>query len=514
VGWFSPDTGGSVTVFDTVSGMELATWPAQSGVTWDMDFSDDGQYLVVAAFSFENGGVARLHDPLTGDAIGPLLGGGLKTAPVVAYDDSFGGSAILGEFDGGVTRWWTIEEYGPAQVTRHDGSVNDVTVSKDGRIVVSVGSDGMLRMVNTENLQMIGAPMLAVGGETVELGPDGRLLVWGGSDGAIRFWEIRDTPLVGHVGANAAGVVALAYSPTGELLASGDLNEIRLWDTSTREELGQPVGSFNGALDFSPDGRILAFTSDKSVSLWDVQEGRPFADDLSFVSQGFDDLEFSPDGQLLAVSRGEEARIWTTGDWRLQTNAITSSGGIAAVAFSPDGEFLVTGDRQGSVSIWDTTRWNELDRVRLPSSLPVNDLAVSPDGSTIAAATAGHIQLIGTTGFGIVGSPLVGRSDAVVFSPDSSLLASVGDALVIWDVAERERIGADRAGTRAVAISPDGAELAVASEAPDGAVRLWSGLARLEHLACEIAGRNLTAQEWTDFGPTDMEFNKTCPEHP
>jgi WD40 repeat protein len=144
--------------------------------------------------------------------------------------------------------------------------------------------------------------------------PDGNLLAVPG-DGTIKLWdtvtrEQRDCLQVPWARAGVR-ILAVAFSPLGNLLAAGGVNRgVRLWDLAKREE-GPPLpGSKSvtfSSVDFSPDGRIVAGICQAAVKFWDVERRQELA------ALGFDervrDLAFSPDGQLLATARGT-VRLW------------------------------------------------------------------------------------------------------------------------------------------------------------------------------------------------------------
>ncbi len=106
----------------------------------------------------------------------------------------------------------------------------------------------------------------------------------------------------------------------------------------------------------------------------------------------------------------------------------------------------------------------------------VHDVAVSPDGTILAAGASG-IQLWNLRTREQIGEPLgSGAAFSVEFSPDGATLASgTGSTIRFWDVKTRQPIGEPLEGHEGpvlgVAISPDGATLASASN--DSTVRLW-----------------------------------------
>ncbi|MFG3552596.1 WD40 repeat domain-containing protein [Streptomyces sp. NPDC047725] len=284
-----------------------------------------------------------------------------------------------------------------------------------------------------------------------------------------------------------AGLVyAVAFSPDGSLLAAGSHDgTVRLWDTTTRTPLGQPLTGHNGlvyTVAFSPDGSLLATGShDGTVRLWDTTTrtvGQTLTDNLGPVTS----VAFSPDGSLLATgSHDGTLRLWdTTTRTPAGPPPSAHSKPVHAVAFSPDGSLLATGSRDGTVRLWDTTTRTPVGRPLTDNHGPTPVVAFSPNGSLLATGHYDHtLGLWDTAAHTPVGQPLTGHSKpvvAVAFSPDGSLLAtgSYDQTVRLWDTATRavgQPLTGHRGRVQAVAFSPDGSLLATGSR--DGTVQLW-----------------------------------------
>jgi WD40 repeat protein len=163
-----------------------------------------------------------------------------------------------------------------------------------------------------------------------------------------------------------------------------------------------------------------------------------------------------------------------------------------AIAISPDGRTLVTGDTSysalGEARLWDLENGERL--ASLPGHRgPVVALAFSSDGRTLAAAVGldklGRLPEVRLWDVArrevlhILGGDSR-PSRVVAFSPDGRVLAAGGEdgTVRLWDVAngrQKERIRANRGWVSSVAFSSDGRWLAIGGSAGPFNLRLWVG---------------------------------------
>jgi len=168
------------------------------------------------------------------------------------------------------------------------------------------------------------------------------------------------------------------------------------------------------------------------------------------------------------------------------TQVLTINDGIPAsvnaVAFSPNGQFLVSGGDDKIVRLWDVNAGRSLSAVQEHSDA-INAIAFSPDGKIIASASSDRtiilwevtsqqtLQAIAT---------FTGHQRAVkslAFSPNGELLASGSwdKTIKLWHIPQQREVATLVGHTlqvTAVAFSPDGKFLASASF--DRTARLWN----------------------------------------
>jgi WD40 repeat protein/serine/threonine protein kinase len=185
--------------------------------------------------------------------------------------------------------------------------------------------------------------------------------------------------------------------------------------------------------EFIPDGKVLS--EGKSALPPKPADGKVLPDPLAAIRAG------EPLNPLALVIR--PAEIAGLQSWTLETRA--HRGIVHAVAFSPDGRWLASGDAAGTIRLWHPETGN-LARALVGQVRSVTCLAWSPDGKLLAAGSSdeGVARLWQVESGSIVGTfhfrPAY-RS-YLAWSPDGSMLASIdGDTCVrVWEVSTRHEL--------------------------------------------------------------------------
>jgi tRNA A-37 threonylcarbamoyl transferase component Bud32 len=280
-------------------------------------------------------------------------------------------------------------------------------------------------------------------------------------------------------------VMAVAFAP-GLLAAGGAEKRIRLWSLPDGRAL-EPLEALSGkieALAVSPDGRSLAAVTEDpddadapaEAVLWDLP-GRKVRLRLDGHPAAVNAVAFSRDGRRIATGdRRGTLRVWDAGDGRLLHERKAHQGSIRAVAFGPSGG-LATASWDRSVRLWEADGRERAEFRGFQQG--VWALAVSPDGTRLATGDSeGKVRLwdVGRPGKPLAEGRHAKEVSSVAFAPSGKRLVSGSwdRKVTVWDVdgvREVATLAGHADAVWGVAWSPDG--LTIASAGLDGQVRLW-----------------------------------------
>lgn len=275
--------------------------------------------------------------------------------------------------------------------------------------------------------------------------PDGERLVtaaWVGEDEdpgrAVQVWDVATGALVAAFGEQEGGVISLALTGDGKLLATGGKDgSVDIWDLPTRKRLrrvrDEGWESVRAKLAFSPDGNSL-IRAGLGVQIWDARSGKLLRQYKP--PHPVQDIAVAPDGKTLAVSAYSlGTRVEAVAVLEMATGRhlyTVPAGWDAAVAYAPDGSTFAAVGSDGLLRVHDVGSGKVLQEWRAWRALSANarhrPLAYAPGGQVLATSDHEYPEAPVTlwaarSGRMLFRLPTYYGLEYLAFSPDGKLLA-------------------------------------------------------------------------------------------
>ncbi len=283
---------------------------------------------------------------------------------------------------------------------------------------------------------------------------------------------------------------AFALLGDGKTLAIPmDNLEVAVLDCATGKRL-RTLGQFKveiRGMACTGNGRVVAAVDNSgSIRVWDLSAAKGASMSQRGKQAGFGPTALSPDGTLLAVTTNE-INVWNVAARKARLLPREFVSHVSAVAFSPDGKVLATGDGSspGVVTLWDLENNQKTDLAG--HIAPITAIAFSSDQKSLATASSDCVIKLWDLDSRKLRANLTSHQDvvsSVAFSPDGTLLVSAAGGLrwgrgkrgevKVWDTGAGKLLANIRGhtdGVTQVAFNQDGTE--IVSVGRDNTVRFW-----------------------------------------
>ncbi len=256
---------------------------AHAGPVTNVAFVGDGR----RALTTSDDRTAILWDLETLKPLSKLEGHGHKIMGLAVSAD--GRSAATGSWDKTV-RLWDLDQGKETLVIRHNSPINAVVFTHGGKNIAAGDHAGKIRFWDAKSGRLRGTlEGHEMGITQLSVSADGRRLLSASIDKTLRLWDLEKMAEVGSFEDDDGQIYAAAFSPDGKTTLSagryGTLTHRNLADGKTIRTI-RAHEAIIWAVRFSPDGRFaLTASSDDLVRVWHLESG----DRIGLAGEGLDE---------------------------------------------------------------------------------------------------------------------------------------------------------------------------------------------------------------------------------
>jgi len=474
-------------------------------VLWDLT-GDERNRTLIESTGFASEGAAAITDMrLSIDGSSVLLTSVLG----LAVHDTATGESVL-------------EVPTPEAIEAIDLGDNEILLGQD---IIDASTGETRRSLRVGNNAARGA----------DIAPDGRTAALLNLDRLV-LWSLDDRQLLGTA-VRFEGATRAYLSPDSSRLVGmhWPLGPFAIWDLGSGHELTPPLGEDPWMAAWTPGGDFMTYELEGRTRVWDAEdfsstgEGIPPANWGAYAPQPGE-----PVAVIGALDRPGMLRVYDIADGVLlreldelaqvaasEGSADSALASVAQIAFDPSGELMAVVTFLGGAALYDASTW---ELVHHFDGDPVANVTFSHDSSTLAVQYSnGSIHFVDPISLDALSDPLPGEPAAAGFitdhplafgADDRTLVVGLAAGVRVWDLTERQLVGD---------IFPN-ETLFLASPAFDGskavtglgdALIVWDlDASHWPNLACLAAGRNMTLEEWRQYGPSGAEYEAVCPQWP
>lgn len=386
-----------------------------------------------------------ISDINTGEDIAHLAG---HTAPVHTLLFSPCGQYLAGANRGATVQVWDIQ---------NESLVMEPTTYDGGRVRLAYTTDGVLRVADIHQNKVVISDAFQEEKldvfETVKytdhasrFSNDGTQFAVCSTRGDVEVWKVGTASTLVSLSGFKSDAYSVTFLQEGRTLVSshwGTTGKV-FWDVASREtqRVLPPLTERAGLqkrMALSRCEELLAVdTADANIEVWHIPSETLVARLTEHERRGIT-LAFSPTGEYL-VSGGwaDEVYVWDAELWEKQHKLIAHTGWVVDIAFHPDGKRFVTSSRDldGTARLWNVETGEQVAPLPLPDPLEDTTLYKGEPEEIERVSNGGNLQWKRHQ-----------RIQSIVFSPCGTVIAGALGTTVnggltneirLWDTATLE----------------------------------------------------------------------------
>lgn len=352
-----------------------------------------------------------------------------------------------------LVRTWSMSDHLPAKLETSLTDLRQWVVARDGRYAAMADGAGSLRVVTKTDdgkwqtvcdWKLDRGPATAVGLIPAATAQEPPYVLTGAADGSLTLRKAPLPAVIRRWKGSPRAVSSAASSADGKLLASGsEHGVITLWKNLAAEPIKE----------IAPTGRstvsvVATHAAKRLLALAGTAGGKP-----AILIQNLEN------GQLVSTLLGHE-------------------GAIRALAFSVDGNRLVSGSDDQTVRLWDLANPQQPELKKfIGQGAPITAVAVSPDLAQVFSAAADNKARVWNVADGMLVKEFAGHSGRILlagyFAANQPYTMAIDRTVRFWNPADGQATRTFEVPSPPVAavLTADAKRMVVASE--DKLIRLY-----------------------------------------
>ncbi|KAH8654050.1 periodic tryptophan protein-like protein 2 [Tricladium varicosporioides] len=326
---------------------------------------------------------------------------------------------------------------------------------------------------------------------------------------------------------NNAKVNCTAFHAASNLLVAGFSNGVFGLYEMPEFNMIHTLSISQNDIDFvtiNKSGEWLAFGASKlgQLLVWEWQ-----SESYILKQQGHFDsmnaLAYSPDGQKIVTTADDgKIKVWDVNSGFCIVTFTEHTSGVTACEFAKKGNILFTSSLDGSIRAWDLIRYRNFRTFTAPTRLSFSCLAVDPSGEVVCAGSLDSFDIhIWSVQTGQLLDRLAGHEGPVstlAFAPNGGVVVSGSwdHTVRIWSIFDRTQTSEPlqlQADVLSLAFSPDSRQLAVSTL--DGQLTFWSVSEAEQQSGVDgrrdvSGGRKITDRRTAANATGNKSFNTIC----